>query len=122
VVARQVWRELAGQRNVRKPLRRLALRRNRRRVSASAFIVNPWVAQFRNDPSTRGNDTVLKNTSRAQQRLFSRIVRWTEGDAQGCVPYSEFCAASGPLSIRFALGNPHPPCSGRRDKATEKWG
>ena len=39
---------------MRKPLRRLALRRKRRHVSAPALILNPWVGKFRNDPSTSG--------------------------------------------------------------------
>ena len=43
--------------NARKPLRRLALNRQRRRVSAPALAVNPWVTQFRNDPSTSGGWT-----------------------------------------------------------------
>ena len=38
-----------------------------RGVSASAFIVNPWVGQFRGVWFTRGNKTVLEQKSRGEE-------------------------------------------------------
>ncbi len=52
--ARPSRRETTELRNARKPLRCLALQRKRRRVSAPASVVNPWVGEFRSDPSTSG--------------------------------------------------------------------
>ena len=71
--ARPLKRETVGLRGERKPLQGLALKRERRRVSAPAPIVNLWVGQFRNGPSTRGNPTLFKRPRGAQQRLFSML-------------------------------------------------
>lgn len=60
VVARQLERERAELRNGRKLLPHGTLKRELPNVSARALTVNPWVAAFRNDPSTRGKVTVFE--------------------------------------------------------------
>ncbi len=56
-VARRWGRETTEPRNRRKPSRRLALKRERRRVSAPAFVDNPQVGGFRTDTLTSGGRT-----------------------------------------------------------------
>ncbi len=105
-VARRLGRDKAEMRNARKPLRGLTLKRQRRRVSAPALIVNPWVAAFRHDRSTSGGWTrtsdlrVMSPTS--CQLLYPAIARGTVAQPAPFVKTQSRVRGGGPYGRRMS--------------------
>ena len=56
------------------------LETRRPNVSVRALAVNPWVAAFRSDRSTRGNATVFEPASGRNRDFDERWVRYCESD------------------------------------------